>query len=148
MVKQGLVLFICFITLNSYAQFDGKGEYEVSRFRPGAMWSFTGYRPAKPGKPNKYDRLIFDVTYNDWTGEEDLFKNSWASIGLNTNLMFDVPLTEGNTIALGIGVSHQYTNVRHDNKFIIDEVENTSIYTLKDTSDLFKKGTFRIPELN
>lgn len=142
MVKQVLILFICFISLNSFSQYDGEGEHEVSRFRPGTMWFFTGYRPAKPGKPSKYDRLVFDVTYNDWIGDEDLFKNSWSSIGLNTNLLFDIPLTKGNTVSLGVGVAHQYTNIRHDNKFVVDDVAKTSVYTMKDSTDLFNKATF------
>ena len=133
---------MCFICLSSFSQYDGKGEDEVSRFRPGAMWFFTGVRPAKPEKQSKYDRLIFDVTYNDWVGEKGLFQNSWLSIGLNTNFMFDVPLAKGNRVALGIGVSHQYTNVRHNNKFIIDNLANTSIYALKDSLDVFTKSVF------
>jgi hypothetical protein len=142
MVKIRLLLGMCFIGLSSFSQYDGQGANEISRFRPGTMWFFTGARPAKPAKQSKYDRLIVDVTYNDWIGDEALFQNSWASIGLNTNLMFDIPLTKGNTVALGIGVAHQYTNVRHDNKFVMDEVANTSIYTLKDSSDIFRKSMF------
>lgn len=142
MTRIGLIILVCFISLTSFSQYDGKGEDEISRFRPGTMWFFTGFRPAKPGKPSKYDRLIFDVTYNDWIGDEDLFQNSWASIGLNTNLMFDIPLTQGNTVAFGVGVAHQYTNIRHDNRFNIDGIAKTSIYVLKDSTDLFNKSTF------
>jgi hypothetical protein len=56
--------------------------------------------------------------------------------------MFDVPLAKGNRVALGIGVSHQYTNIRHNNKFIIDNLANTSIYALKDSLDVFTKSVF------
>ena len=141
MVKIGL-LGMCFIALSSFSQYDGEGADEVSRFRPGAMWFYTGVRPAKTDKPNKYDRLIVDVTYNDWIGDEDLFQNSWASIGANTNLMFDIPLTKGNRVALGLGVSHQYTNVRHDNKFVVDQDANTTTYAFKDSTDIFRKSMF------
>jgi len=113
------LLVICSLILSSLAfgQYDSKGE-TPSMFRPGFMWYFTGIRPAKEEKVRKYDRLIFDVTYNDWTGDEGPFENHWASIGFNTNLMFDIPLTKGNTVALGIGVAYQLTRTRHDQLFV------------------------------
>ncbi|MEJ6776309.1 MAG: hypothetical protein QNK85_03175 [Crocinitomicaceae bacterium] len=150
MTRVGLLIVMCFIGLSSFSQYDGQGGGEVSRFRPGTMWFFTGLRPAKQEKQSKYDRLIFDVTYNDWIGDEDLFQNSWASIGLNTNLMFDIPLTKGSTVAFGAGIAHQYTNIRHDNRFIINELTRSSVYEPKDSSDLFYKSiisgnSFSIP---
>jgi len=123
------------------AQYDSKGENEVSRFRPGAMWFYTGIRPAKIEKVRKYDRLIFDITYNDWVGDKEPFDNSWASIGLNTNLMFDIPLTKGNTVSLGIGVSHQYTNIRHNTELIIDDVAQTTIYIPANATQSFYKSS-------
>ena len=74
-----------------FSQYNSEGEL-TSRFRAGFMWFYTGLRPAKVDKVRKYDRLIFDITYNDWNGDQELFQNHWASIGLNTNLMFDIPL--------------------------------------------------------
>ena len=129
------------VNFSLFAQYDSKGEDEVSRFRPGLMWFYTGVRPAKPEKVRKYDRLIFDLTYNDWIGDKNPFENHWASIGLNTNLMFDIPLSKGNTVSLGIGVAHQYTNIRHNNKFIVDDVNNTSIFFPKDSLDVFSKSS-------
>lgn len=141
MVKGLLLIGLCLLTFASIAQYDSKGDDEISRFRPGFMWFYTGVRPAKVNKPRKYDRLIFDVTYNDWAGEKNPFENHWASIGLNTNLIFDIPLTKGNTISFGIGVAHQYINIRHDNKFISNDVSKTTVFALKDTNDLFRKST-------
>jgi len=115
------------ISFGLLSQYDGEGENEVSRFRPGVMWFYTGMRPAKPENPSKYDRLIFDITYNDWDGDRDLFKNSLLSLGLNTNLMFDVPLTKGNTVAFGWGFSHQLFNIRHDEMLISDNENKTTI---------------------
>ena len=118
MFKHLIFIVILFSSYSVLAQYDGKGENEASRFRPGVMAFFTGLRPAKPGKPNKYDRLIFDLTYNDWIGDIDIFTNHWASIGLNTNFIFDIPLSAGNTVSLGLGVSHQYVYIRHNNHLI------------------------------
>lgn len=124
------------------AQYDGKGEDEISRFRPGLMRLYTGLRPGEPDKSNKYDRLIFDVTYNDWMGDRALFENHWASIGLNTNLLFDIPLTKGNKVSLGIGVAHQYVNIRHNNHLLGDEIDKKTIWVEKDSLDVFKKSVF------
>ena len=139
LVVIGVTFMIPFFGLSQY---DGKGEDEASRFRPGSMWFFTGLRPAKESKARKYDRLIFDLTYNDWIGDRDLFQNHWASIGFNTNLMFDIPLTKGNTVSFGIGVSHQWVNIRHDNhlrRTISDESTN---YEMKDPLDSFDKSKY------
>jgi hypothetical protein len=136
-----LIIFFCVFSLNASAQYDSKGE-RISRFRPGFMWFNTGWRPAAPEKVRKYDRLIFDVTYNDWMGDRDLFQNNWASIGLNTNLMFDIPLAKGNKVALGIGVAHQLMKIRHDNHLIGDELSGTTTFLAKDTNDNFTKSIF------
>lgn len=142
-MRSSLVAVIClFITFLSYGQYDSKGEYEISRFRPGFMWFYNGLLPAKPEAPRKYDRLILDVTYNDWIGDRDLFQNHWASIGMNTNLMFDIPLTKGNKVALGIGVCHQLIKVRHDNHILGDDLTKTTSFVEKDSSDTFTKSIF------
>lgn len=136
-----LIILICFVSWSASAQYDSKGDRQ-SKFRPGFMWFNTGWRPAAPEKVRKYDRLIFDVTYNDWIGDRDLFQNHWASIGMNTNLMFDIPLTKGNKVALGIGVAHQMTKIRHNNHLIGDEVIGSTEFLAKDSSDSFDKSIF------
>ena len=141
MIKRRLILLLCFFAFNLSAQYDSQGEDEVSRFRPGFMWFYTGLRPAKLEKVRKYDRLIFDLTYNDWTGDKQPFENHGPSIGLNTNVVFDIPLTKDNTVSIGIGVAHQYINIRHDNKFVINELNKTTIFSKKDSLDVFRKST-------
>jgi hypothetical protein len=106
------------------------------------MWHFTGLRPAKPEKPYKYDRLVFDLVYSDWIGDRDPFLNHWSSIGLNTNVMFDIPLSKGNTVSLGVGVAHQFMKIRHDNHLIGDETAGTTNFVAKDSSDSFNKSMF------
>lgn len=135
-----IIVICCLSSLSLKAQYDGKDENIASRFRPGFMWFYTGVRPAKVEKPRKYDRLIFDVTYNDWNGDRNLFQNTGLSIGLNTNLMFDVPITLGNTIALGIGVSHQYISISHGNHLVKNETDRTTTYSEKTDLDAFKKS--------
>jgi len=117
-MKNNVLIIACMLfAATANAQYDSQGE-TPSMFRPGFMWYFTGIRPAEVERVRKYDRLIFDLTYNDWVGDRQPFENHWASIGFNTNLMFDIPLNQGNTIALGVGVAHQLTRVRHDDLFV------------------------------
>lgn len=132
------------------AQYDGKGEDEVSRFRPGMFWYYTGFKPAVPQKVRKYDRLIFDLTYNDWVGDQGPFENHWASIGLNTSLMFDIPLNLGNTVSLGVGLSHQFTNIRHNGNLTGSDSLGTTVWSPKQSTQTFKKSvlggnSFSIP---
>lgn len=118
------------IGLNSHAQYDSEGENK-SRFRPGLFWYFTGYHPAKVGKVRKYDRIIFDVTYNDWVGAKNPFQNHWASLGLNTNILFDIPLMEKNRLSLGVGVCYGFQTIRHNQSTLT--FENDDYTKISDT---------------
>jgi len=151
MIRIIIFLGILGMSFNSFSQYDGEGENEISRFRPGFMWFYTGLRPGKPEKARKYDRLIFDLTYNDWVGDRNPFENPPLSLGLNTNLMFDIPLTKGNTVAFGWGISHQFFTIRHSELLFIDEINNSTILTPIDFPDLsFRKrsligNSFSVP---
>lgn len=139
-MKNSILLIGCLLIASvANAQYDSKGD-EPSLFRPGFMWYYTGIRPAKTERLRKYDRLIFDITYNDWIGDQEPFNNHWASIGFNTNFMFDIPLTKGNTVALGIGVAHQLTRVRHDNLFTKTSDPASTLLVPK-TTQTFNKNT-------
>ncbi|MFN5147808.1 MAG: hypothetical protein ACK457_07835 [Flavobacteriia bacterium] len=105
MLKKICTVLVMLFPLISWGQYNNE-EYIASRFKPGFMWFYTGLRPAQPEKVRRYDRLIFDITYNDWNGDLKSFKNDWKSIGLNTSLMFDIPITKGNTISFGTGLTH------------------------------------------
>ncbi|MCE2742373.1 MAG: PorT family protein [Fluviicola sp.] len=113
----------------------------ISRFRPGFMWFYTGIRPAETEKVRKYDRLIFDVTYSSFSGGKESFKNKGLSLGLNTSLLFDIPITKGNTISIGTGISHSFFQVGHNNLFLTNSKEGTTTYQLKDSLDAFKRSS-------
>ena len=123
------------------AQYDSEGENK-SRFRPGVFWYLTGYHPAIPGKVRKYDRLIFDVTYSDWTGKLKPFQNHWASIGLNTNLMFDIPLANKNTVALGIGICYGFHTIRHNKKVMVNSTNDWTVISDSSMNASLKKSSF------
>ena len=89
----------------------------ISRHRPGIFWYFNGLKLAKSSKIRKYDRLIFDAAFNSWTGDQAAFSNRWNSIGLTTNLLFDIPLDANNQFSIGTGISHSWFNVAFDPNF-------------------------------
>lgn len=136
-----LFIILLFSSTEIFAQYDSEGE-EISRFRPGVMWFFTGMRPAAPDKPRKYDRLVFDLVYCDWTGDKEIFNNHWSSIGLNSNVLFDIPLSKQNTVSLGIGLCHQLQRIRHEGKFQLDPTKDATIYATSDSTDQFSKSIF------
>lgn len=135
-----LILMTFFSCLTVFAQYNAEEDL-ISRFRPGTMWWFTGLKPAPEEKVRKYDRLIFDLTYNDWVGDEDLFKVSLPSLGLNTNIMFDIPITKGNTVSFGIGGCYGFSTIRHDRGFYSDfNTKETKLYST-DSLILFSKSS-------
>jgi hypothetical protein len=116
MKNRALHIFILFLftKLSVLAQYDSEGANEISRFKPGTLWYLDGWQPTKTDKIRKYDRLIFDVTYNTWNGDKKLFSNSWNSIGINSNLYFDIPLNANNTISVGTGIGHQFYRLQYN----------------------------------
>ncbi len=139
------ILLIIFFLLGwghyALSQYDGSGADEISRFRAGSMWFFTGFRPAIPEKVRKYDRLIFDLSYNDWVGDLEPFKNKWNSIGLNTSLMFDIPISKGNTVSFGTGLSHSLFRVNTMNhSFAPDPTENFTVYSSSSNANNLKSS--------
>ena len=144
MSKVIIIIFCLISSVNLLGQYDGQGS-NLSRFRPGAFWFYTGFRPAQSDnseKVIKYDRVIVDLTYNDWIGDRQPFTNHWASIGVNTNIMFDIPMTKlYNTASFGIGFSHEYTDIRHNGKIVSDPKLGTTTWMPKDTSDLFIRSS-------
>lgn len=148
-MKISSLLLFCILSWNICAQYDSEGNNK-SRFRPGFFWYFTGYNPAIPGKVRKYDRLIFDVTYSDWNGDQQPFQHHWASIGLNTNLMFDVPIVKKNILSLGIGVCYGYQTIRHNqNLFVSSQDGSTLISSTPELSNFSRNSiighNFSIP---
>lgn len=120
-----LIAFIYSSTLFSQYQADNEGLY--SRFRPGVAWFYSGLKPFEEEKLHKYDRLMVDVVYNDWHGEKDYFSSPWNSIGFNASLMFDVILTQGNTMSFGWGIGFSHFSNKSKLQFTRDLVNNTTL---------------------
>lgn len=101
------------VNLLSFGQYNGEGEV-ASRYRPGVFWFFTGWKPSKVGNGPKYDRLMFDVTYNDWVGDRPTFKMQGPSMGMNVNWMFDFPIVQKSLVSVAFGPSYGFYHLRHD----------------------------------
>jgi hypothetical protein len=121
------VLFFTLLSGASNAQYDSQGADLISRFKPGGMWYFTGFRPAVPEKVRKYDRLVFDLTHSEWNGDLNPVQNKWTTIGLNTNLLFDIPISKGNTVSIGTGLTYSFMKMRNDG--ILFEQDSTASFT-------------------
>lgn len=86
-------------------------EKLVSRSRPGAAW-YISSRPSKPGHLRKYDRLMVDITQNNFHGEDLPFFNDQPSLGVNVALMHQKILSKGNTFSLAIGLGYSHFNYK------------------------------------
>jgi hypothetical protein len=139
--KLFLFYFVSFLFSSLFSQENNL----VSRYRPGVMWFFTGIKPAKLEKVRKYDRLILDVVYNDWSGKKlKPFKNNIGSIGFNTSLMFDIPLVPKNKVAFGIGLSYCFYKINH-NDFFVRNSDSSITSIVKDVSQYgIEKSIFKI----
>jgi hypothetical protein len=115
MIKFYLITVFFFSVFSAYSL--PEDSTLISRHRPGIFWYFNGLKPAKSSKIRKYDRLIFDAAFNSWTGDQAAFSNRWNSIGLTTNLLFDIPLDANNQFSIGTGISHSWFNVAFDPNF-------------------------------
>lgn len=136
-------IFSLVFVLSTMAQYDGRDPQIASRFRPGIMWFNTGWRPAKEGAPRKYDRLMVDITYNDWVNDSSLFLVKPGSIGCNVSGMWDIPLTKGNTVSIGIGVSYRYQRMSYNGYLQRDSLNQATQWMhYSDTNQLYDKSIF------
>jgi len=111
----------------------------ISRFHPGTFWFISG-KSAAEGDVRKYDRLIFDFVYNDWNGDLKPFQNKWSSLGLNTNLLFDIPLRKGSKLSFGTGLSHSFFMIHHNNMLVVDSTNTFTSYKEKDLLSVFNRS--------
>jgi hypothetical protein len=147
MMKPILYFLLLLFSTTATAQYDSQGDKEISRFRPGVFWFFTGTRPTKTEKIRKYDRLIFDITYNDWAGDLKPFQGKSTSVGFGANLLFDVPFKKDNTVSMGWGLNYHRTHVQHNNSFFTNLNDNWTQYAISpvDGKGSLNYNQFSIP---
>lgn len=137
-----LVAFLSMFHIDAFAQPHNKDSLKYSDFRPGLLWFATGWRPAKPEKLRKYDRLILDITYNQLFTPAPAKQNPWRSIGCNVNTMWDIPMNKGNTASFGIGLAYKFQKASTKGLFYKDTLENTTKYYADSGFTTYKKTYF------
>lgn len=130
------------LSFNGLAQPVGKDSMLVSRHRPGIFWFYTGFRPARPGKLRKYDRIIIDVTYNQLLRSGSIKANPLRSFGCNINTMWDIPITNGNTVSLGLGLAYKYQKTGPKGLFFADTTNLYTNYFADSSYSDYRKNTF------
>lgn len=121
-----LVLIATLYSVVLFGQYEAEDDGLYSRFRPGVAWFYSGLTQYDEGKLRKYDRLMVDIVYNDFYGDRDYFSSPWQSIGFNTSLMFDVVLTQANTVSFGWGIGFSHFSNRSNLQFTRDLVNNAT----------------------
>lgn len=137
-MKIWLSCLFSFVMCCAFTQYNGKDSLIASRHRPGIMWFNTGWRPAKEGKPRKYDRLIFDLNYSLWEQQGIVSTSARGSIGWSVHTMWDVPLNEGNGVAFGWGLTYKQQRIGLRSALVQDE---QGIHYFPDSSQIgFSRG--------
>lgn len=127
MNKIYVVIFLTLLSSSTIlAQYNAENDGHYSQFRPGIGWFFSGFKPYEAEKLRKYDRLMVDIVYNDWYGDQGYFSSPWPSIGFNVSWLFDVVLTKKNTISFGWGIGYSHYNNASDLQFNRDLFAKTT----------------------
>jgi hypothetical protein len=151
-LKTIVVLFILNLIPQVFFAQDSDNEPDlISRFRPGVMWYYTGFKPAEVGKARKYDRLILDFVYNDWFGKNTKpFKVNPSSIGFNLNFMIEKPIAVNNTFSIAYGLSYGLFRVNTNDFFVRNSltestqlINNIQQYGIE--KSVFKLNSISIP---
>ncbi len=133
-----IVLFLIFLPLTSW----GQKEYDTkieSQSRPGILWYVT-WKPSDKPKPRKYDRLIFDVHYNEFQAPLDFSTSSHRSIGFTTNCYNEVALNTKNTLSVGYGIGFSM-NKTILNQNMVQSSSNSIICFPYNANDAYQRNS-------
>lgn len=111
------LLFLCI-----HMSLCGQSERQ-SQERPGLFWYYSGFRPFNDVDRKKYDRIIIDLTYNDWLGENGPFRNHWNSIGFSASINKDLQLKATERVSFGVGLGYAYLNHRSPRVFYVTQFD-------------------------
>lgn len=140
MIKFCLITVFFLTVFSAYSV--PKDSTLISRHRPGIFWYFNGFKPTKSSKIRKYDRLIFDVAYNSWNGDQVAFSNRWNSLGITTNLLFDIPLDANNQFSIGTGIAHTWSHIVYNPKMKFYTYSNQTFFGNVSSTDYFNEQSF------
>ena len=134
-----------FISTVSFSQRDKL----ISRYKPGLLWHYNGFRPLEDSRLHKYDRFIIDVTYNDWLSKNHgSVSSSWKSIGFNANVMFEKRFKKATNFSIGYGLRYGLSNVytQHKTLLLHDVVQiNNKVSTDTYKYNILRENSLVIP---
>ena len=115
-IKFFLVAFSLLSVLTCFSQ--EKENPTQEKHNPGLFWYVHGWKHKKNNHLPKYDRLVFDLTYNDFSGDASPLSQGFNSIGITTNMIFDIPMNKKNTISFGTGWGFKFAHIEMKDKFV------------------------------
>lgn len=121
------LLLLCFVSNYSFGQ---EEDNERVKKRPGLRRFFTGYRAPEADSPVKTDRLMLDLHWNSWLGDQNNTKTKWYSVGFNVALMTDIPFSKRSPVGIGIGLGFSHFNVHNSGSFFVDSIPNDKPVTV------------------
>jgi hypothetical protein len=97
----------------------------------------------KPKSSGSRDRLVVDLTFDQWLHDENGLKLKWHSRGFNTYFMYDIQLGKKKklfSVAPGLGIS---TSSIFHNAIVSEDTVNGTTFTIDPTiTDNYKKNKF------
>jgi hypothetical protein len=96
----------------------------------------------KPKSTGSRDRLVVDLTFDQWLHDENGLKLKWHSRGFNTYFMYDIQLGKKKklfSVAPGLGIS---TSSIFHNANVKDTVNGTTFNIDPTVTDNYKKNKF------
>lgn len=147
-MRKLISLFVCLFILGFYSNAQKGDSTLISRYRPGFMWFYSGVHSAKWLNVAKYDRMIVDVVYNTWGGNEfSFFKSNWKSIGFNIQSFYDTPLNKANTVGIGWGIGYGHSRI--ESNYILNQSinPNATFLTLNHDNSGIERSFFSTNQL-
>ena len=93
-----------------------RNKERQEKHNPGIFWYIHGWNYKKDRYLPKYDRLVIDITYNDFSGDISPFSQGYNSFGVNPNFLFDIPLNKKNTLSFGTGIGMSFSHIQMRDK--------------------------------
>lgn len=122
MKKKLLFALLVLFTTVGYAQSDKKNDTATD-----APKKVDATIKKSIPKLKSRDRLIIELTHDNWLNKPDYIETKWFSRGLNAFIMWDMPLTKNGTISIAPGLGISNTNV-FNNVFIQRSATDDSTY--------------------
>ncbi len=79
--------------------------------------------------PEKFDRIVLDVNWNQWIKTPENINQGIFSFGVSAFLFKDIPLHAKSNFSFAFGIGFDSQNFHHDGQFVFEQDLNGDIYT-------------------